>query len=152
MSPQSVKDMAIQYESFLNKKPDVLSDVAFTLANRREHLAHRSFAIATREHIGQAYAPSGPPGKSSAAPYLVMVFTGQGAQWAQMGRDLLRTNAIFRRSIQVLDSHLQKAGVGADWTVEEELGRPARTSRVNEAKFSQPLCTALQIALVDTLA
>lgn len=39
----------------------------------------------------------------------------------------------------------------AGWTIDEELSRPARTSRINEAKFSQPLCTALQIALVDAI-
>lgn len=43
-------------------------------------------------------------------------------------------------------------GLGANWSLEEELLKPTRTSRVYEAEFSQPLCTALQLGLVDTLA
>lgn len=32
------------------------------------------------------------------------------------------------------------------------MSKDSRTSRVDEPKFAQPLCTALQIALVDLLA
>lgn len=38
-----------------------------------------------------------------------------------------------------------------DCSIEAELLKPSRTSRVTIAEFSQPLCTAVQIALVDTL-
>jgi malonyl CoA-acyl carrier protein transacylase len=33
----------------------------------------------------------------------------------------------------------------------EELGRQHESSRIHEAEFSQPLCTAIQIAFVDLL-
>jgi acyl transferase domain-containing protein len=82
-------------------------------------------------------------------PSLVMIFTGQGAQWPRMGREL-RSNPVFSSTIKSLDNYLHN--LGAAWSLEEELFKPARTSRVNEAEFSQPLCTALQLALVDTFA
>jgi malonyl CoA-acyl carrier protein transacylase len=34
----------------------------------------------------------------------------------------------------------------------DELMKAADSSRLNEAEFSQPLCTTLQVALVDQLA
>jgi acyl transferase domain-containing protein len=71
-----------------------------------------------------------------------------------MGRELVRTNPLFRESIKALDVHLSE-GLGdaaPSWKIEQELTKPARTSRVDDAAFSQPLCTAIQIALVDTYA
>nr|POE53236.1 hybrid pks-nrps synthetase [Quercus suber] len=84
-------------------------------------------------------------------PNVVMLFTGQGSQWAQMGRDLLRINQTFCMSITMLDEVLQASSDFApSWTIAEELSRPARSSRLKAAELAQPLCTAIQIALVDT--
>jgi acyl transferase domain-containing protein len=38
-----------------------------------------------------------------------------------------------------------------NWTLVDQLTAPTETSRVGEAAISQPLCTALQVALVDVL-
>ena len=81
-----------------------------------------------------------------------MVFTGQGAQWPQMGRQLFRANPVFKESLQKLDENLQSLGANApSWTIEAELRKPARTSRLHLAELSQPICTAIQIGLVDAL-
>src|ERR1700709_1484868 len=68
-----------------------------------------------------------------------------------MGRELLRTSTIFRDTIRSPDKGLQTVDIPPTWKIEDELLRPASKSRVNEAEFSQPLCTALQIALVEML-
>jgi acyl transferase domain-containing protein len=84
-----------------------------------------------------------------------MVFTGQGAQWPRMGRELLlRSDLCFQSSIRSLDQDLREAQAPAapQWTLEEELLKPTRTSSVQAAELSQPLCTAVQIALVDLFA
>jgi acyl transferase domain-containing protein len=146
--------MVKNYQAVIEKTPDSLADIAYTLANRREHLPHRSFIVATRNRTGIAssLSTSKKAGQGLARP-VVMVFTGQGAQSPQMGRELLRSNPIFRATIKSLDQYLQSLGTAApSWTIEEELLKPARTSRVNDAEFSQPLCTALQLALIDTFA
>ncbi|KAH7306034.1 polyketide synthase [Stachybotrys elegans] len=150
-SPESLKKMAQQYTAFAEANPNKLSDLAYTLANHREHLPHRSFAVATPESSGMAAAPTPPP-KGGQTPNLVMVFTGQGAQWPQMGRELIKANTTFRDTIRSLDAHLSTLAPAGVFKLEEELLKPARTSRINEAELSQPLCTAIQIALVDSLA
>lgn len=173
-SQQPLKDMIGRYQAFASRAEDGngkslnWADLAYTLACHREHLPVRAFAVGTRDKPGfssMAPASSVSPGKPP--PSLVMVFTGQGAQWPQMGRELLRAHPAFQRTIRSLDQHLRdllesargsSTGPGANqnipdwWSIEEELLKPARTSRVNEAEFSQPLCTALQVALVDSLA
>ncbi|KAL4985505.1 acyl transferase domain-containing protein [Aspergillus falconensis] len=72
-----------------------------------------------------------------------------------MGYEILRSksNPVFCNTIASLDKALQELGpLAPSWTIDEELRKPARKSRVDEAEYSQPLCTALQIALVDTYA
>lgn len=144
---QSLEGMIQRYQSFLETTSEPLADIAYALANRREHLPYRSFAVRTGESPGIA-APL-PSWERGQVPSLVMIFTGQGAQWPRMGREL-RSNPVFSSTIKSLDNYLHN--LGAAWSLEEELFKPARTSRVNEAEFSQPLCTALQLALVDTFA
>lgn len=150
--PDSLKRMTAQYQQFL-EQPDIsIPDVAYTLAMRREHLPFRSFSVASRSKPGTPALPRS--GKPDQNPYLVMMFTGQGAQWPQMGRQLMRSNPSFQHAIRGLDKHLQDImGAGSPgWKIEAELLKPPRTSRVNEAEFSQTLCTAIQIALVDSFA
>lgn len=132
-----------------------LQNVAYTLAHRREHLPHRAFIVARRDHQPVVASPGRKAQSSDARPpNLVMVFSGQGAQWARMGRELLlRFDLCFQSSIRSLDRCLQEAKLpGCSWSLEEELLKPARTSRVQEAEFSQPLCTAVQVAMVDLFA
>ncbi|KAF3480038.1 uncharacterized protein GIQ15_07014 [Arthroderma uncinatum] len=154
-TPSSLTATVDKYEGFLDKSPDLLPDVAYTLANKREHLQYRSFAVCTSDNI--TLASTAPPTKVEQTQEisLIMVFTGQGAQWARMGYELLRskTNPVFSNTIASLDKALQELGLLApSWSIDEELRKPARKSRVDEAEFSQPLCTALQIALVDSYA
>lgn len=149
---QSLKDLIQNYQSFLGETPLNLIDVAYTLANGREHLPYRSFAVATKDEFDVSASVSSKK-SGLTPPSLVLVFTGQGTAWPQMGRDLFLSNRTFSRTIKSLDKHLQSLGDGApSWSLEEELLKPSRSSRVYEAEFSQPLCTALQIALVDALA
>ncbi|KAK6827388.1 polyketide synthase [Apiospora arundinis] len=151
-SEQSLKGMIDQYNTFLEDPQDMadISNVAYTLANRRDRLQYLAFTVRSRHQPGITSVPSLQP--STTPPFVAMVFTGQGAQWPQIGRDLFRTSSPFSETIKSLDGYLQALGPDApDWKLEDELLKPGRTSRVNEAEFSQPLCTAIQIALVNLL-
>ncbi|KAL2760152.1 hypothetical protein ACRALDRAFT_1046570 [Sodiomyces alcalophilus JCM 7366] len=151
-SAPSLKSMIGNYENWIATNPDAaekLPDLAYTLANRREHHAHRSFKVAGTNDI-----PASQGRKIPAQPVnLVMVFTGQGAQWPRMGRELLlRDDLVFQQTIRTLDKYLEEIAEPPQWTIEGELQKSARTSRVQLAELSQPLCTAVQIGLVNLLA
>ncbi|KAK4064095.1 uncharacterized protein Triagg1_9251 [Trichoderma aggressivum f. europaeum] len=78
-----------------------------------------------------------------------MVFTGQGAQWNAMGRELLEEYPVFRQSIDEAETHLHD--LGASWSLLEELQRDPKTTRVHATSVSIPVCVAVQIALVRLL-
>ncbi|KAL4903195.1 hypothetical protein BDW74DRAFT_180062 [Aspergillus multicolor] len=84
-------------------------------------------------------------------PGILGVFTGQGAQWASMGTSLLRHNHIFRLAIDRCQKALSALPDGPTWSLVDELLKGAGESRIGEAALSQPLCTAVQIGLVDML-
>ncbi|KAL6233150.1 acyl transferase domain-containing protein [Aspergillus navahoensis] len=152
-SPESLRKSIDNHAAYLSRHPERIEDLAFTLANRRQHLPYRGFVVSSREKPGIPSQSTQKLSSSTGAPTVIMVFTGQGAQWPQMGRALMRSNPTFRTTIQSLDQHLKSLGeTSPDWTIEAELRKPAKRSRLDTAELSQPLCTALQIALVDSLA
>nr|UWV21335.1 polyketide synthase 2 [Chaetomium globosum] len=128
-----------------------VDNLAYTLASRRTVFDWRGFAISDTLTGLQTSLKSGLPthGRVGRNPSCAFVFTGQGAQWFAMGRELLR-HSVFRASIDEAEAYI--TSLGCPWSVTEELNRDATTSRINDPELSQALCTALQVALVDLLA
>lgn len=148
-STKALETSVASYRDIIEKSPACIPDLAYTLANRREHLSHRAFAIIDQGIMGTISTTT----KSRRAPALVMVFTGQGAQWSQMGLELLDSDSVFLDTIRRLDEYLQTVfGHDSRWTLEGQLRQPGNKGRLDAAELAQPLTTAIQIALVDTLA
>jgi acyl transferase domain-containing protein len=132
-----------------------LLDLSYTLANCRSQFNSRAFTVATYANRDQAFQPSLPDfvfaERKSTPPTIGFVFTGQEAQWARMGAELMTYYPSFLRTIRHLDQVLEDLEDMPVWTLEEMILEEAGTSRVQEAEFSQPLCTAIQVALVQLL-
>ena len=79
----------------------------------------------------------------------VFGFTGQGAQWARMGTELIAIETEFSRSIYRSERILND--LGAQWSLVEEFSRDEGSSNLNDSRFGQPASTAIQLALVDLL-
>ncbi|KOS21700.1 Lovastatin nonaketide synthase [Escovopsis weberi] len=156
-SQASLKRQIDAYRAYVPQRPEAVAEIAYTLALRREHLPHRAFAIvkdaALVEVSGLSKAPiAGSSSSSSSSTPITMVFSGQGAQWPEMGKQLILTNDRFRKSLAAMDQILQGFRIPPSWSIIEELQKPADVSQVNCAELAQPLCTALQIALYQELA
>jgi acyl transferase domain-containing protein len=67
-----------------------------------------------------------------------------------MGRELIKLPGRFEDSISKSDRLVQR--FGCQWSLIEELYKDEQATRVADSELSQPLTTAIQIALVDLLA
>lgn len=127
----------------------IIENLAYTLAEKRSHLQWRSFAIArTLKEVCAGLVQPAIPARNSSQRQVVFVFTGQGAQWHGMGRELLAYET-FRASIRAADAILQT--VHSKWSLEDEILQDTDPSSVHETTLIPVLCVAIQIAMVDLL-
>lgn len=158
-SRHSLKQMTEQLVAYVSsiKNEANLQDLAFTLNRRRSSLAHRGFLLASstslQTDLKDAAALLAAETDLSAALPLVFIFTGQGAQWSGMGRELIDQYPVFRKSIEFLDSCLQSVDqhFAPSWKILNALLASDEGSDINSAEKSQPICTAVQVALIDLL-
>ncbi|KAJ6441489.1 56kDa selenium binding protein (SBP56) [Purpureocillium lavendulum] len=149
--PDSVKQIISNITEYARKYPFRLGDLAYTLGSRRKAHPYRTFAVVDggADDVDLQFAPTARVKADTST--VNFLFTGQGAQWAGMGLELLQDFPDFLASIRAMDRALQALPHPPSWTMEDELQRPDGESRINEPEFSQPICTALQIGLVNLL-
>ncbi|KAL6230714.1 hypothetical protein BDW75DRAFT_244550 [Aspergillus navahoensis] len=133
---------------------DILQRLAYTLGQRRTRfpwVAARSVPVQNgfQEAIRALEFATPCPRRATRVPRIGMVFTGQGAQWYAMGRELITAYPVFKASLKEADQHL--TALGAGWSVIEELSQNISTTRVHDVQYSTPLCVAVQISLVRLL-
>jgi len=130
---------------------DMLDSLAFTLGQRRSVLPWKlAFSAPTPDALIRSLTdPFLALTKSSDQPRIGFLFTGQGSQWANMGRELFRAYPVYASAIRKADDVLRS--LGASWSLIIEMGKAEEVSNIDRPYISQPARTALQIALVDLL-
>lgn len=133
---------------------DLLKSLAYTLSTKRSVLPWKSYVTAStiselRETLSSTSFASPVRSSSTANPRLAFVFTGQGAQWFAMGKGLEIFPA-FKASMDASEYMLRQ--LGCPWSLSEELSHSSEEGcNLRKTDYSQPACTAVQIALVDLL-
>ncbi|PYI02720.1 hypothetical protein BO78DRAFT_422284 [Aspergillus sclerotiicarbonarius CBS 121057] len=162
-SVTSLRAMIANHLDYLAEKPATsIRDLAWTLQHHRSALAYRKAITGSDYEAIIAQMESVVSGDNadlnarftqSSEPQILGVFTGQGAQWARMGARLLESSSFVRNQIAFLDECLATLPEGdrPDWTLRDQILAAGEASRVTEAAISQPLCTAVQVVLVDLL-
>ncbi|PYI20858.1 putative polyketide synthase [Aspergillus violaceofuscus CBS 115571] len=137
-----------------NPGQEALANLAYTLTKGRDHLQYRSFHIASADGKLNLGEDAATPGRSDKGYPFAFVFTGQGAQYAGMAKELLLQSEHFRATIHGLDRVLQRLPVpyAPNWTIEQTLlNDDPKTSDINKVTHSQPICTAIQIGIIELL-
>lgn len=96
------------YDRSIAGAPRMLDDLAYTLAVRRNTMAMRSFTVADSNSSSSSLGlPSLNCVRSSGEPQLCFVFTGQGAQYAKMGFELI-DYPVFKNILTQADRIFQR--------------------------------------------
>jgi malonyl CoA-acyl carrier protein transacylase len=154
---KALREMAQRYEEYLLSNQNIsLANLAFTANTGRSHFEHRlaivsQSTIQLREQIGAFVAGKMPDGMITGKihpgkrPKIAFLFTGQGSQYVNMGRELYETQPTFKESIdrcdEILRLYLEKPLLSILYPNDEQ------SSDIHETAYTQPALFALEYAL-----
>ncbi len=111
-----LKRLATTYQSHMSLLPtprieDYMSNLSYTLSDRRSSLPWKAFVVASSpDELAQSLLTDlSKPVRSSGSVALGFIFTGQGAQWARMGCELL-VYPVFADSLRKSEAYLYDLG------------------------------------------
>ncbi|KAH9899096.1 polyketide synthase dehydratase-domain-containing protein [Xylariomycetidae sp. FL2044] len=135
------------YESSIVARPVKLDQLAYSLAIRRSHLAWRTFSVLESNLTGtnSKGLDVAESIRSSNQTRTTFVFIGQGALYTEACLDL-GCYPVFKQALQDMDEKF--ASFGCTWSLFDE---PSNAEHMQLPGYSQPISTAVQVALVDLL-
>ncbi|MFD1745539.1 type I polyketide synthase [Rhizobium helianthi] len=157
----ALKTQAARMATYLtHSTQEDLATVCASMATGRTHFDHRAVCIgsareeliAALEALAKADTASGlTQGVRAASTTSAFLFSGQGSQWAGMGRQLSQHLPAFTRHldeiIAALDPHLPQ---GLADVIFAEAGSP-QAALLDRTDFTQPALFAIEVALYRTL-
>lgn len=156
----SLDALVDQWIEYLNKETSLpIGNLAFTAALGRTHLSHRLAIIGKdTEEVKQKLQNwrEGRTPKGFAAgqvlfkikPRIAFMFTGQGAQYAEMGRELYETEARFAESIDKV-AEIMDDDLGTP--LKEVLFGEKSAEYLENTRYVQPALFAIEYALAELL-
>lgn len=167
LSAPSEKALAMQLNTmvdFLRENSDInLSQMASTLAQRSTLTIRTAVSALTSESLAEKLEAKLEARKTNNTPLgnraakdsqkILGIFTGQGAQWAAMGRELILSSTFVENIVDELEQSLAQLPEQSRpaWSLKREMLAQGKDSRIGEGLMSQPLCTAVQVILVNLL-
>jgi myxalamid-type polyketide synthase MxaB len=153
-SVQALHDVGERFQNYLTR-PDAasLADVAYTVASGRASLPYRAAvvaadaadaarklaAFASGQEAAGVVTGQAHPGRAKIA----FLFTGQGSQYAGMGREFYQTQPVFRAALDECAALLENS-LGCSLL---DLIFGEADGRLNDTRFTQPTLFALEYAM-----
>ena len=152
----ALNQLAARYAGWLQSHPEEnLADVAYTLGIGRRHQEERAALVASSNEEAQALltclahggaSPNLWRGQSSTQGKVAWLFTGQGSQYAGMGRMLYDSQPVVRNVLNRCAALI--AGERAKGLLEVLFDDEAM---LDQASYTQPALFSLQVAIAELL-
>ncbi len=145
------------WQGFLSTCDASLPDICYTLAVRRSIYPHGLVVVAAskqqviqklqdyaegKQVLGVAKVAQ----KEAGTPRIGFLYSGQGGQWATMGRTLWQKEPVFRDTLDEVDRLFAQL---AGWSLREEMFREEVETRINTTVVVQASIMATQVALTE---
>jgi acyl transferase domain-containing protein/acyl carrier protein/predicted O-methyltransferase YrrM len=150
-SEAALHELVQRYEPFLLNNPKTsLADICFTANTGRVHFDHRIAVVAdSTQQLRQNLSDISVPTRQTNDNRLniAFLFTGQGAQYVGMGRQLYETQPTFRQTLvscdEILRDYLEQPLLEIIYSSLDD------QSQLNETAYTQPALFALEYALAE---
>jgi len=150
----ALSELVERYRRYLDENPEAaLADIAFSANTGRSHFSHRAYLVAgTREDLKSKLeelqkTEAGGSLVPAEKPKIAFLFTGQGAQYAGMGRELYETQPTFRAALdrcdELMQPHLGRSLLSLLYPAEGE------ETLIDDTRYTQPALFALGYALAQ---
>jgi len=157
-SDEALQALAQRYETYLNGQEATLSDICYTASTGRAHFKHRLAILAASTHEAQKQLGTFIQGQNSTGLWqgitdqtprkIVFLFTGQGSQYVNMGRELYETQPTFRKTLErcndILRPYLEQPLLSVLYPPDSD-----SHLTINETAYTQPALFSLEYALAE---
>ncbi|MGQ3058922.1 MAG: acyltransferase domain-containing protein, partial [Nevskia sp.] len=143
----TLQELVRRHEAALATATAPLADLCFTANAGRAHFSHRVAVVGAdldgiRQGLAQAEASQV---QGAQRPQVAFLFTGQGAQYAGMGRALYDSAPVFRQALD--DCAARLAPLLPRGLLEVIFAAPGEASPINDTLYAQPTTFAIEYAL-----
>ncbi|GFZ92472.1 polyketide synthase [Okeania sp. KiyG1] len=156
-------ELVSSYENYLKAHPELgVADICYTANIGRAHFNHRLAVVASNEQDlvdklreyqqGEDVAGiySGELPNNTAVPKIALLFTGQGSQYINMGRQLYQQAPIFREAIDRCEEIIRSLETFQIESLREILYQAddsSDSSRLDQTAYTQPALFTIEYAL-----
>ncbi|WP_246844569.1 type I polyketide synthase, partial [Hydrocoleum sp. CS-953] len=159
---KALEELVVRYRNYLEKEnnEDELADICYTANTGRTHLNHRLAIIAANQAELLEKLSAGLTGEeifsgqvsSSALPKVGFLFTGQGSQYVNMGRELYDQAPVFRQAIdqcaQIFSAIVEEQPESEQVSLLDVIyTEDSESSPLNQTAYTQPAIFSIEYAL-----
>ncbi len=157
-SRAALNELALDYAERLESAPEQVATVAAAVAHRRERMPARlAVALDGKADVAAALRAVG-EGEDTPDAFtgtavdrvaeVAFIYSGNGSQWAGMGREAYEENAVFRATFDRIDTLFRAY---SDWSLKDALYADDLDERLALTSVSQPLIFAIESASTAAL-